>query len=157
VDAGGEAGVVGDALEQTDELAPLRRLERGEDPLVVRVGDGRGPVQQPPRRRRQMDRMGATVTGVAPPLDEPTHLEIIEEADHGVPMDRHEVGELLLRLPVRRGKMGQQTKVPGLEAKRGKPGGELLGRVKADLREQEPRTLGQGLLPGLPHGTNYPL
>jgi hypothetical protein len=157
VDARGEAGMVGHTLEQTDELEPLRRVERAEDPLVVRVGDGRGLIQQPARRRGQMDRMGATVTGVPPPLDEPADLEIIDEADHRVPMDRHQIGELLLRETVRRSKMGEQTKVPRLETERGKAGGEQLGRMRADLREQEPRTLGQGLRAGPRHGTNYPL
>ena len=122
----------------------------------MRVGNRRGPVQEPPRRGGQMDRMGATVAGVAPPLDEPTHFEVVEESDHGVPVNRQQVGELLLRLPVRRGELGEQTKVPRLEAKRGKPGGEQLGRVKAHLGEQEPRTLGQGLRPELRHGLNYP-
>lgn len=156
MDARGEPRMVGHALEQTDELAPLRRVEQGEDPLIVRVGDGRGLIQQPPGRRGQMDRMGATVTGVPPPLDEPADLEIIEEADHRVPMDRHQIGELLLRETVRRSKMGEEAKVPRLEAQGSKAGREQLGRMKADLREQEPRTLGEGLRPGLRHRTNYP-
>ena len=152
MDARGEAGVVGQTLQQPDELAPLRRLERSQDLLVVRVGDGRSLVQKPPRRRGQMDGMGAPVAGMAAPLDEPAHLEIVEKADHRVPVDRHQVRKLLLRLAVRRGEVGEQTKVPGLQAKRGKAVGEHLGRVKSHLGEQEPWTLGKRLR----HGINYP-
>jgi hypothetical protein len=153
MDARGETGMLGDAPEQADELAALRRVERGEDLLVLGVRDGRGRGQQAPRRRGQVDGVGAAVVGVPPPLDEATLLEVVHEPDHRVPVDRHDVRELLLGPAVRGREVGEQAKVTGLEPEGCQSGGEQLGGMEADLGEKERRPLGEGLR----HGTDYPI
>jgi hypothetical protein len=44
--------------------------------------------------------VGAAVTGVATSLDKATVFKIVDQANHGVAVDGHGVGELLLGLPV---------------------------------------------------------
>lgn len=46
--------------------------------------------------------MRSSIKGVTESFDEPAILQIVDEADHRVAVNRHGVGELLLRLSVGR-------------------------------------------------------
>lgn len=157
MDARGEAGMLGDAPEQADELDALRRVERGEDRLVVGVCDGRGLGQEASRRRGQVDGVGTPVAGVPPPLDEATLFEVVEKADHRVPVDRHQVGELLLGQAVRARELGEQAEVTGLEPEGCQSGREQLRGMKADLGEKECGPLAERLRRRRCHGPDYPI
>lgn len=135
--------MVGDALQQRDELPSLGLVERRQQLGVVFVGGVLGSGQPGASVRREVHRVGAAVAGVAPALHEPALLELVDQPDHRVAMDPHSVGELLLALPVARRKQGEQPEVRAAKVERPEPLGEALGAVEAELGQQEPGTPSQ--------------
>jgi len=143
MDAWGQASVLGDALEQVDELAVLVGVEWRQQVGVVFVGGALGPDEQLPCLAREEQRVSAAVVGMAATLDESAGLEVVDERDHLVAVDAHRIGELLLGSPVDTGQVGEQPEVPRTKAQRPQALGKSVGCVEAELGEQEARTVDQ--------------
>ncbi len=143
VDAGGQPGVLGEAVKEFDELALLVGVECGQEIGVVLVGGALGAGEQFPCLGREEQGVGAAVAGVAATLDEAAGLEVVDEPDHLVAVDAHRVGELLLGSPVGVGEVGEQAEVPRAQAQGPQALGESVGSVVAELGEQKAGTVGQ--------------
>ncbi len=93
----------------------------------------------------QVERVGASVDGVAASLGEPALLEIVDERDHGAAVDAQRVAERLLGPALGGGEVAQHSEVPGVELESGEAFGEQPMRVGAQLGQAGSR--GAGLIP----------
>ena len=66
------------------------------------VGRASGSAEQVACARREEQRVGAAVVGMAATLDQSASFELVDEADHLIAVDAHRVGKLLLGAALRR-------------------------------------------------------
>ncbi len=129
MDAWRQAGVLGEELEQFDELAAIVGVEGGHEVGVVFVGGTLGLGEQLACPVREEQRVGAAVVGMTATLDKSESLEVVDQRDHLVAVDAHRVGELLLRSPVGIGQVGEQPEVPRTKPERSQALSESVGGV----------------------------
>jgi hypothetical protein len=102
-------------LQQREQGCPIVVTESGEQFRLLLIGELVCPRQKLPRGRREPDRMGPPVIGVAASLDKPALLELIDQADHHVAVNTEGIRQLLLGLPVFVGQVHKQAEMVGLD------------------------------------------
>src|ERR1051325_10724905 len=72
-------------------------LKRREELVCGGIERGRRPLLDGSSLGRELNRVGATVRGVPPPHDYALRLEIVDQFDHGRPIDAQLLAQLVLR------------------------------------------------------------
>jgi hypothetical protein len=111
VDAGGESSVVGEALQEGDEVVAVGLVDPGEQLCFLLVGGALGAGKQVVSGGGEVQGVGAPVGGVAAAFDESAVFQIIDQTHHHVAVDAHGVGELLLRLSLVLRQVHEQSEV----------------------------------------------
>lgn len=81
MDVRGEALLVGDALEQIVEAAPLVVRQSGKERALVFAGDLADGGKHPAALRREVEGVAATVVLIAAALDQAAAVQHIEQGD----------------------------------------------------------------------------
>jgi len=126
-----------DALQQRDELQALRRVQGRQQHGLLRVREALELGEQLAARRRQVERVGAPVGGIATALGESPALEVVDERDDGAAVDSQRDAEGLLGLALGGGEVAEHPEMPRVEAAPLEALGEAPVRVGAQLHEQE--------------------
>ncbi len=137
MDAGTEPCTVGNHRQQRRQIPPLFLRQRRQQFTVVLGGHALCSWKQRLRPFRQVQCVRSAVPWMAPAFDEACRLELVDEADHHVPVDPHRVSQLLLRRPGGLPQVSQHPVVPRMQPDRRQTFREPRGRVGPDLREQE--------------------
>lgn len=140
MDAGRESGVVGEALQELDEVWPVGFVDTGEELCFLLVGGALGAGEKVVCGGGEVEGVRATIGRVAATLDEPPAFEVVDETDHHIAVDAHDVGELLLGLPLVPREMHEQPEMARPHAQRRQAVGELLRATGPQLRQQEAGT-----------------
>jgi hypothetical protein len=97
--AGRESLIVGDLAQQADELSVLRRVQARRQGRFVLDGHSADPLRQRRPPIGEVQGAVASITGVAPPLEERACFEGVEQAHHPARGHPEVRGERLLALP----------------------------------------------------------
>lgn len=118
-------------------------IEPSQQLGLLLVGGPLGQGKQLAGRSGEMHGVGTPVTGMATALDKSAIFEIVNQANHGVAVNSHRVGEPLLGLPIGRGQVAKQAEVPGVHPQRSQAFSEPRGRVGTELGDQEADPVGE--------------
>jgi hypothetical protein len=98
VDTGCKSEVVGETLQESQEVGALVLVDSGEQVYLLLAGGTLGAGKQVVGGGGEVEGVGASVGGVATAFDESSVFEVIDETDHRVAVDAQGIGELLLGL-----------------------------------------------------------
>jgi hypothetical protein len=135
--------VLGEVLQECDEVGAVVLADSREQFCLVLVGDTLGTAEQVVGGAGEVDRVSTPIGGVAAAFDESSILEFVDEADHHVAVDAHGVCEPLLGLPLASREVHEQPEVTRPHAQRRQALGELMRAVRAELGQQEAGSAGQ--------------
>jgi hypothetical protein len=133
----------GNALQERDELRALRLIDGTQQLGLVLLGYAFEVGEHGAPRRRQVQRMGASVLGVAASFGEATTLEVVDQRHDGAAVDPERDAEGLLGLALGGREVAEHAEVPGVEVDFGEALGEASMRVSPQLHEQEAGTAAQ--------------
>lgn len=126
-------GIAGDSLQGGDERNALAGVKRGEDLILVLVGDLACAREQLSRGVGQVNGVGPSVAWMPSPFHQTPLFEVVKQADHDFAVDAQRVGELLLGTPLATLHVHEQSEVVRCDAQRCKARGERLRNVEPEL------------------------
>jgi len=94
-------------------------------------------------RGREVERVRASVDGVAASLGEPSMLEVVDECDHRAAVDSERFAQCLLGLALVCGEMAEHPEMARMQVEGGEALGEAAMPVRAQLYQQEARATAQ--------------
>jgi len=106
--------------EELFELAPIRGGDRCEELGFGPIHGIVGAAEHAAARRRRLKRVRAAVLEVALSLDEPSPLELVDDGDHGRPVNPQSLSESLLGQWSLGGKHGEGAELLHAEPERRK-------------------------------------
>ena len=91
-------------------------------------------------RRREVERVGAAVGGVAAALGEAALLEVVDERDHRAAVDAERAAQRLLGLALVDREVAEHPEVAGVQVEGGQALGEAPVALRAELHQQKAGT-----------------
>ena len=134
-------------LEERAQLTALVVVERRADRVLVLHRDLPDLPEQLLAVGGEVEGVLAPISGIEAPLDEPAAFEIVHESNDAAGLSTQVLCEGLLAQPRPDGEGAQQAGLRGGEAQGRDARGELLGRVRAELRQQKVNPNGRTIGP----------
>jgi hypothetical protein len=110
-----EPGAPGNFVEQSDQLTPSSGIKSTDQLHLELVRSLPGAREQLPPHRGETNRVSSSVTRVRMAFDEPVLLEFVDKPNHGIAVDAHRVGQLLLGLTVGEGELAKDSELARVE------------------------------------------